>query len=547
MNKQVAPIFLVFKFLKPYKARIFAGLISLLLVVTCMLLIGFAIKHFIDNGFGNNPNQDSILQILFLISIFGIASFFRSYIINSTAESAANDVKKKAYETLINLSSKDIDRFNFSDLSTRINSDSEYIARVVIDSTSFFLRNALTTLGGVFLMFLNSPKLSSITFVVIAVISLIATSISRKVRLLAKNAENAKSKTSNLVLETIINYKVLNASSKQSALNKYFLNLNEDAKSKVIERLRFRSFFFAIVITSMLLVIAIIVWLGSKEVVSGSMSSGTLASFLFYAFMTATSFGGIMEMLNDQQKNLANCERVFDVIALPIQNMEISNSNFIVLPKQGDIELRNISYNYEESENIKIISDLNFKFKIGKFNIITGTSGVGKTTLLNLIMGLYNFTNGEIIIGNNSYKYLSPLMWNKKLSYVPQDSMLFSGSIIENITFFESEVSLEKINAIINGLALVEFIQNLPKGLDTDIGSLATKISGGQKQRIAIARALLNNPELLVLDEATSQLDEITEAEVLDFIKKTMKNKTIICVAHRRGAIDKGDSIINLS
>ncbi len=297
----------------------------------------------------------------------------------------------------------------------------------------------------------------------------------------------------------------------------------------------------------MLLVIAVIVWLGSKEVVAGNISSGTLASFLFYAFMTATSFGGIMEMLNDQQKNLANCERVFDIIYLPRKNKEIIPQSFITLPATGDIELSDLAYSYGSPEDSKVISALNLKFKIGKFNIITGTSGVGKTTLLNLIMGLYNFTNGEIIIGNKGYKYLSPQMWNKKLSYVPQDSMLFSGSILDNLTFFDHSVSIDKINDIMKGITLESFIKNLPHGLDTDIGSLATKISGGQKQRIAIARALLTNPDILILDEATSQLDETTEAEVLDFIRNNMESKTIICVAHRRGAITKGDYVINLS
>ena len=543
-NKELR--FAVLSFLKPYKLRLIFGAISLVTVVSCMLMLGYSIKHFIDHGFGLTSNEAPIIHILVLTTIFGVASFFRSYIINSTAEFAANDVKRAAYTTLLSLDSKQIDEFSFADLSARINSDTDAISRVIIDSTSFFLRNAMTTIGGIVLMFLNSPKLSSIAFIVIAIITICASLLSRKVRSLAKTAEMAKAKTSSLVFETIVNNKVINAYSKQKTIENYFDKLNESAKQKIVERLKFRSIFFASVITSMLLTIGSIVWYGSLEVIAGNMSSGTLASFLFYSFMTATSFGGIMEMINDQQKNLANCERIFDILALSGSSTQRSKDR-IKLGTKGFIELKNISYNYTQKDNTtKVISNLSLKLEIGKFTVITGHSGVGKTTLLQLIMGIYQFNDGIISISGKDYKNISPDIWGAKLAYVPQDNMLFSGTILENISFFDDNISLKEVDRILKGLDLATYISTLKDGVNTDLGSMATKISGGQKQRLAIARALLSKPDILILDETTSQLDEATEANVLDFIKNELSSRTVICVAHRRGAIDKADSVVSL-
>ncbi len=535
----------IYKFLEPYKTRLFIAALALIAVVSCMLMLGYAIRHFIDNGFAESSDQAPIIYIITLTTIFGFASFIRSYIINTTAEFAANDVKKAAYFELLKFNATELENYSYSDISTRINSDSDYIARVIIDTTSFFLRNSMTTIGGIILMFASSARLSIIAFIIISIITLASTLIGRKVRILAKNAENFKAKITSLVFETILNNKVISAFNKQETLQNHFEIINQEAKNKIIQRLKFRSIFFATVITSMLLTISGIIWYGSIQVVHGLLSAGTLASFIFYAFMTATSFGGIMEMINDQQKNLANCERVLELLNVIRRSKRVADGK-ISFSNKNSIELKNISYKYNKDNVLKVINDINISIEAGKFTVITGNSGVGKTTILHLLIGLYNFCDGEILIDNKSYKYIDPEMWCGKLAYVPQDNMLFSGTIYDNISFFNKFVDREEVKRILSSLELDSYIDTMPKGIDTDLGSIATKISGGQKQRIAIARALIAKPDILILDEITSQLDESTESSILDFIKKTMNGKTIICVAHRRGAIEKADKVINL-
>ena len=335
----------ILNLLLPYKKRLILAAFSLLTVVSCLLTIGYVIKNFVDTSL--DPASNAIKELIALIIIFGAASFIRSYIINSTAEFAANDLKISAFKNILNSRPDGMDGYDFSDISTRINQDSEYISRVVIDITSFFIRNTMTTIGGIILMFTNSHKLSLIAFSSIGVITILASLLSKKIRNLAKQAENAKSVTSNLVLESIINRKVVSSFSAENKLYNYFLKLNGDSMSKIVTRLRFRSIFFASVITSMLLTISTIVWLGSIEVQQGNMSAGVLASFLFYSFMTALSFGGIMEMISELEKNLANCERIFELIDISAEE----KYDIIKLEPNSKIALKNISYYFSNHQN----------------------------------------------------------------------------------------------------------------------------------------------------------------------------------------------------
>lgn len=525
----------ILKLLKPFKARLIIAGISLVTIVSCLLAIGWLVKNLVDT---NIHHDKTPLYLIPLIILFGIGSFLRSYIINSTSELAADIIRKKAFISVLSLRTSQLETYSFSDIASRINSDVDYIARVIIDITSFFVRNSFTTIGGIIFMFINSIKLSLISFGSILIITLFTTKFSKYVKMLARNAEEAKSTTSNLVLESIINNKVISAFCSEDRVLQYYENLNSIRLEKINDRLKFRALFFASSIVAILLTVSFLIWYGNLEVAKNNLTTGTLASFLFYALMTAMSFGGIIEMLNELEKNLVNCERVFELIQAEekaTQKIDIESADFI--------ELSNIYYNYKESEK-EILSNLNIKIETNKFTVLTGESGKGKTTILNLLMGLYQAKSGQIIIGSQKYEKIFPEYWNQKLSYVPQDNMLFSGSILDNITFFSSSPNLEKIKYITEGLDLSRFINNLPKGLFSNVGNLASKISGGQKQRIAIARALYFDPEIVILDEATSQLDEPTEFKVINFIKTYLKNKTIICVAHRRGAIELADQVI---
>ena len=552
----------IFTSLFNYRFRLLLALMSLLIVVACILALGLQIQNFIDNKIISGENFFIVITIIILL--FGIASFTRSYIINSTAEFAATDIKNIAFSNLLDSSSENIDKYEYSDLATRINSDSEAITRIIIDITSFYVRNFLTTIGGIIFMFLTSSQLSMVTFLIITIISIIATFISKYVRRLARIAEEAKQKASNIVFEAIINNKVIAAMAEQNNIKSHFEEVMQNAKDKIAIRLKFRSIFFATVVTAMMFSITIIIWYGSYEVAKGNMTSGQLASFLFYAFLASLSFGGLIEMMSDLQKNLASCERVFELINNNVHSknsLQISNNfNISTDPTKENsnldnlknieslnqqIEFNDISYKYPNSDKFAI-ENINLQINANNFTVISGRSGKGKTTILNILMGLYNPGSGLIKIDNKEYKNLNSKYWQNIISYVPQENLLFSGTIAQNISFFNPSYDSEFIYQILDGLELKSFVQNLPNKLETELGSLAGRLSGGQRQRIAIARAIYKRPKILILDEATSQLDEETEKKVLDYLISLKSECTIICVAHRKAAIARANYSIKL-
>ncbi|NDB83402.1 MAG: ABC transporter ATP-binding protein [Alphaproteobacteria bacterium] len=557
MNKIFTKKYLILRILAilaPFRIRlIFAG-ISLISVVVAVLSIGALVRDFIDHTGSNLPT----FKILLFILIFGLASFFRSYLINTTSEFAALIVKREAYSAVLYSSCGAIERSIFSDLSIRINSDSEQVAKLITDLFSFFVRNAIMSLGSISLMFAISAKLSILAFCIICFVTFFAIFFDTKIRNVIKEAEYAKLQYSSFATESIINHKIIYALSGQEMLKSYFYNLTKDYEGKLQKRIKLRSIFFASVITTMLILVTLLIWFGNFEVSKGQISSGDLASFLFYATMGIVSFGGIIELIGNLDKTFIACERILELIdehKLDQRKLDdlsnINRKNLKEFQLEQYIDLHKIEYKYNNvgagNSEARLVGPFNTRLYFRKCNVIIGPSGCGKTTLLNSLLGICRPCSGEFKIGNNSYSQIDRTSFATiSIAYVPQEPMLFGGTLEENISFFEQDPDLEEIKRIITGLGLNDFVDSLPEGLKANIGSLGGKISGGQKQRMAIARALYRNPEILIMDEPTSQLDENNASKVLDYVIDLMKNKTIIASAHSANMINRADVIVNL-
>lgn len=564
LNRDILKIIL--SYTKPYKKTTLIALFALIIVVFSMLMIGQSIKKFIDEGFANIENgSESLNSIIFLVILFGIGSFTRSYLVNITAEKVSNDVKKRAFFNLSLMSLEHISKYDYSDLSDRVNRDSEFVSRVIIDMSSFFIRNFLVMIGSLSLMIIVAPKLSSISLIILVLIAFSVKKVARNLRNLSIDSEKLRVNVSNIVNETIFNNKVIATFSRYNSVNQYFSKLNQLSLDKNFQRLKIRSIFFASTVTFTLLSVIFILWFGSREVAFGNMTSGSLAAFIFYSIMMATSLGGVIELFGELQKNLANCERVFEISEFKVkiddynannsskltdsQNLQNTYFNKIDLSKVNKIKFKDIGFSYSSGDKFEkefSLKNINFEINLGKFYGIKGRSGVGKTTIIQILLGLLKPTSGSIILDDNEFKFLDPKNWEGQIAYVPQDSNLFTGTIIDNLYFFSENRDLKEVDYIIDNLDLREYIDSLEDGLNSKINNLATNLSGGQKQRIAIARAILSKPEILILDESTSNLDIQTELKIIDFIRKYMKNKTIISIAHRPNAIKDADEIIEM-
>ncbi len=535
-------IFKILELLSSSKLNIaFAG-ISLITVVFCMLSVGHIMRDFIDQ-----PNMHlPLYKLITMIVIFGFASFCRSFFVNTVAEYAVLRAKQMAYEAVLSAHSREMHNLSFSDIAYSINSDSEQIGKIIIDVASFLIRNFITTLGGIFFMFWINPKLSSMLIVIIVLLGIGASIINKKIRSLVRYAESAKMLSVGLVVESIINYKVIRAFNAKESMIRHFSSLSQDYQIKMVRRLQFRSIFFASIITTLLIIISFLVWYGNLQVQMGLLSSGSLVSFLFYAFISVTSFGGVIEVISNLDQSIASCSRIFSIISLA---PEYSEEKHIKLDEAKFIEFHDIiySFNTKDTQRYHPVGPINLKIELGKFNVIVGKSGCGKTTILNLLLGIYQPNQGEFRLGKTKYNAIYPSYWEGcNIAYVPQEPMLFEGTIMDNISLFASDPRKSQISEIIKGMEMQEFIQSLPDGILSNIGSLSSKLSGGQKQRIAIARALYHDPDILVIDEATNQLDELTESKILTFLLSQLSSKTIICAAHGSRVIARADIVINL-
>ncbi|MDX2049681.1 MAG: ABC transporter ATP-binding protein [Rickettsiaceae bacterium] len=533
-------IYEILRLIFPYKYKMLLAFVALIAVVACQVGIGYAIKAFVDGQFQFN---DALIRLLSFVVILAFASFVRAYIVNSVSELAANSAKRSGFCALLSFDQDNLSKYTYSDLLSRINEDSEHIATLIINITSFFVRNFLATIACIICMFTLSLKLTVILFIIIVILVCFAVLSGRFLKELTQSAESAKSLASEIIMESIINHKVINIFCSQNEVIAHYDSLNNIAILKAIRRIWLRAMFFAFIIGLILLTLIFIVWIGNLEVSSGRMTHGSFASFMIFGIVASFSFGGVIEMLSSLEKNLVKSERILNIIS---ENYQITGEEQIDISKNKRLSLRNISFSYKNDKHNKILSDVSIDIELGKFNVIIGKSGLGKTTILNLIAGLYRPDMGFFDLDGKKFTTFSPKNWQGHLSYVPQDSLLFSGNIIDNITFFSPEPDIDLCNQMIRGLDLDDFVNALESGIFSSIGDLSTKISGGQKQRIAIARALYVNPSILILDEATSQLDEKTESKILDFVLEKMKNKTVISAAHRSVSIKKAQKLIDL-
>ncbi len=537
-------------YLKLCKLDLAIVMLALLCVSISLLAIGSSFRQLIDNGLNTHYLQSidqSILYITILIVIFSIGSFFRSYFINNIAEKIVSTIRQEAYSNIINFDIACFEELKIGDIISRLTIDIELISKLIINFLSFFVRNSIMLIGGIILMFFQSPKLAVIVITIIPLLLLPLMKFGKYVRNLSKNALKSQANIAANLEETVSNICTIQAFNQQANKIADFNRKISDYLKYTADRLKIRSIFFAIAISVILFSITIVIWVGSRDIVHGDLSSGQMISFIYYAIIAGMSSGGIFELLSEVHSSLIASERVFALIDYSSKNNQ--HTNIQICDYQDNktsriIEFENVSFIYPSRLDSLVIDDLSFKIDRGKFIGIVGRSGAGKSTMMQLMLKFYFPKKGIIRIAKQDISETNDQQIRRMIAYVPQDSSIFSGTIRSNIVFAKPNASEEEIIKAANYTGIMDFVQNLQEGLDTEIGEKGIKLSGGQKQRIAISRAILYNPEILLLDEAMSALDSESEQKLLDRLQKIMKDKTILSIAHRISSIEKADEIL---
>ncbi len=538
---------LIFKYAGNHKWKFYVGLVFLLLTGGTALAFPKLMGMLIDCVKNKDNAQANFIAgglvvILFLQSIF---SFFRlSLFVNFTENTLAN-LRLALYSNLVKLPMTFFSQKRVGELNSRISSDITQIQDTLTSTIAEFLRQFILIIGGVALLANESFKLTLLMLSVVPLVAVAAVIFGRFIRKYSKKVQDQVAESQVIVEETMQGISIVKAFA-----NEWYEIARYNGKIKEIVKIaikggKYRGYFASFIIFCLFGAIVAVVWFGVRLSISGEMSVGQLISFVLYSTFVGASFGGIAELYAQIQKAVGATERVFELLEEIPEKINSSESGAEEILK-GNVSFKNVAFYYPSRKEIQVLKEVSFNANFGQKIAIVGPSGAGKSTIASLLLRFYDINGGEISIdGKNIYDYdLETLRGN--MSIVPQDVILFGGTIRENIAYGKPNATEDEIIKAAKQANAYQFIKGFPEKFETIVGERGIKLSGGQRQRIAIARALLKNPSILILDEATSSLDSESEKLVQEALEILMEGRTSIIIAHRLSTIRSADQIIVL-
>ncbi len=534
-------------FFKPYKREIFFALLALFITAATVLFFGKVIKYLIDFGFSqNNQNFFNLILFAFIVVaiIMAVAGFYRSSLINAVAEKVIADLRKKVYNHIIRVSAEFFEITKTGDVISRLTVDAAVLYNVISSTASFFLRNSLFFIGGIFLMFLTSFKLSLMSMMLIPLAVAPVIFMGKSVKNLSRQSQESLASIGSHIEESINGIKTIQSYLCEEKEASNFFGFVDNSLKISLKKIRIKSLMVASVIAAAFGGIALVLWVGGNDVLSGRITSGDLSSFIFYSVLTATSLVSLSQIAGQLQSASAASVRIFELLEINSPVREALIKQHFPDTKDVSISFKNINFSYPSRKESLVLENFDLEIKPHEKVAIVGSSGSGKSTVLQLLMRFYDVNSGEILLNEIDLKSLSFADLRKNFSYISQDCFIFSGTIFENIAYADCSITKEQVEKIISQNSSLSFINNLPQKLDSFVGEKGIKLSGGERQRIAIARAIIKDSPILLLDEATSALDNENSKNIVKAISDLAQNKTVITIAHKLSSVIEADKIV---
>ena len=537
----------IFRFLLPYKYTFAIGFVFLLVSSTTLLAFPLVSGKLIDAASGKdnwyihgiNSIAIALLLVLLVQSIF---SFFRVYFFAQVSERGMADVRLTLYQKMMGLPLNFFDTRRTGELISRITADVSLLQDTFSITLAEFIRQFSTLIIGTAVIFYITPQLTlfmlgSFPFIIVA-----AMVFGKYIRKLARKTQDELATANIIVEETLQSIHTVKAfTSEIYETARYGKSLKRVVKV-ALKAATFRGAFISFIIFALFGGIVGVMWYGASLVHSGAMTVGDLLSFVLYTTFIGGSIAGLGDLYGQIQRAIGASERVLEIIEEKGEQTSM-NTDDEMLKLDGSISYRNVSFAYPTRHDIAVLKGINFEVKPGEKVALVGQSGAGKSTIVQLLMRFYQVEEGEILVDGKNIREYSLRGLRKQIGIVPQEILLFGGTIRENIGYGNPEAGEEEIVEAAKKANAYDFIQSFPEGMETMVGERGIKLSGGQRQRIAIARAILKNPTILVLDEATSSLDAESEYLVQSALEKLMEGRTTIVIAHRLATIRKVDKI----
>jgi ABC-type multidrug transport system fused ATPase/permease subunit len=566
INKEsIKEILFVFKYLKPYNSYFIGGLIFISLSAISTLAFPFLMGKMIDSVSNKNSstsltqiNQlgimdhlksdnwslNMVLLLIFIqLGVQTIFSFMRVYLLTKAGTNATADLRRNLYAQLISLPMSFYSSRRVGDLSSRISADTGQIQDTVSFVFAEFLRGLLTLVFGLTFIFSISWQLALIMLSVVPFIAISAVVFGAKIRKMSKMETDMLADSGTMVQETLQGIGIVKAFTAEKIEVGRYQNIMSKLVEFAIKSGTYRGVFVSFIIFSVFGAISFVVWYGAGMVIDGQLQVGQLMSFVIYSVFVGGTLGGFADMFGQLQKTIGATQRVRELMVMTGESNQLSTDKVVI---EGDIAFNHVDFSYASRSELQVLNDINFKVKQGQQVALVGGSGGGKSTIAALLMRFYDVCAGEILIDDKPIESYLLTDLRKHIAYVPQDVMLFGGTIYENILYGNPNASKDEVIEAAKKANALDFILSFPDQFETKVGERGIQLSGGQKQRIAIARAVIKNPSILILDEATSALDSESEKLVQAALDNLMQDRTSIVIAHRLSTIRNADLIVVL-
>lgn len=534
----------IFQFMLPHKWLFIFGLVCLVLSSGTMLSFPFFAGQLLDLASGKEVfwfttiNQVA-LALLFILLIQSFFSFTRVYTFSVTSERTLADLRQQIFQKIIWQPMQFFDSRRVGELMSRITSDVGTLQDTFTVTLAELLRQTLTLLIGTIVIFVLAPQLTVFMLLTFPVLVILALIFGRYIRKLSKKTQDKLAEANIIVEESFQSIQVVKAFTNEVFELLRYKKSIQDVVKVAVQTARYRGLFVSFVILALFGGIVGVGWYGALLVQGNQLTVGELFSFIIYTSFIGGSIAGLGDIYTQVQRSIGASERLLEI--LDESDESTSHSDSVKL--SGEVTFRNVYFSYPSRVEFPVLKNLNFTIQAGEKVALVGQSGSGKSTIINLIQRFYNVNEGAILVDGVNIESLNLTGYRKNLSIVPQEVILFGGTIRENIAYGKPGASDEEIRNAARKANALEFIESFPDQFETLVGERGVKLSGGQRQRIAIARAILKDPAILILDEATSSLDSHSEALVQQALEKLMEGRTSIIIAHRLSTIKKVDRI----
>ncbi len=545
-SRRISALGALWPFMKPYSGMMLAALAALTLTAMVSLILPLAARRVVDNF---NSAAATLLDQYFgaalgIAALLAAGSALRYYLVTRLGERVVADIRKAVFDRMIGMSPAFYEKIMTGEVLSRITTDTTLILSVIGSSVSVALRNVMTLLGGLALLFYTSPKLTGLVLLIVPVVIIPIVVLGRKLRRLSRENQDWIASSSGSASEALLSAQTVQAFTHEANSRGKFSNVTEKSFDSARDRIGVRAVMTAIVIFLIFSGIVGVLWIGARDVRSGDMSVGGLVQFVIYSVMVAGGVAALTEVWGELQRAAGATERLVEL--LNAADAVTDPADAVPAPARplGRIDFEGVSFQYPSRPGISALIDVSFTVRPGETVALVGPSGAGKTTIIQLLQRFYDPQSGVIRLDGVDLRDMARADFRQHMALVPQDPVIFADTARENIRFGRPGATDAEVEVAAKAAAAHDFLMALPDGYDSYVGERGVMLSGGQKQRIAIARAILRNAPVLLLDEATSALDAESELAVQLAVERLSADRTTLIVAHRLATVKKADRIL---